>query len=144
KSLQCDVYYLHEQFSIDEDEHQTFTFLSNFMTFTNLKLRMIGSHQMTNAAIAIQAILLLRKMERIVMEEQDSRKASNQALCTARMEVIKEHPVIMLDGAHNVAGMQALLSALEKNYPSSKKHLILSIMKDKEWEKMISLLDDEF
>ena len=48
---------------------------------------------------------------------------------------------ILLDGAHNVAGAKALLSALEKNFPEPQSEtLILGVLQDKDWPQICRTL----
>jgi dihydrofolate synthase/folylpolyglutamate synthase len=47
---------------------------------------------------------------------------------------------ILLDGAHNVAGAKALLSALEKNFTAARRTLILGVLQDKDWRHICETL----
>jgi dihydrofolate synthase/folylpolyglutamate synthase len=46
----------------------------------------------------------------------------------------------LLDGAHNVAGVEVLCTALRQNYPAVQPTLILGILGDKEWRAMCRIL----
>ena len=47
---------------------------------------------------------------------------------------------MLLDGAHNPAGAQALRAALERHFPAKRPTLILGILRDKDWRKMCQIL----
>jgi len=47
---------------------------------------------------------------------------------------------ILLDGAHNVAGAKVLHEALEKNFPTANRELILGILQDKDWRHICETL----
>ena len=47
---------------------------------------------------------------------------------------------ILLDGAHNVAGAKALLSALEKNFRAARPTLVLGVLQDKDWRQICETL----
>src|SRR5699024_11061559 len=58
-----------------------------------------------------------------------------------RFEIIQTNPQIIIDGAHNVASMQAFLKTGEET-EKQEKHLIVSAFKDKPLEKMLKLAKD--
>ena len=106
-------------------------------TIHDLYLPLIGEHQMHNASVAIKTIALLF-----------NKLASNFSLPTShyireglknlrwpgRLEIIKDEPPILIDGAHNPAAAVALSKALIKNFLGRYKRiiLILGIMGDKD------------
>jgi dihydrofolate synthase/folylpolyglutamate synthase len=47
---------------------------------------------------------------------------------------------ILLDGAHNIAGAQALATALAQYFPNTKPTLILGILQDKDWDAICRIL----
>lgn len=54
-----------------------------------------------------------------------------------RFEIIQENPKIILDGAHNVEGIKALLMSLENDCV-----FVFSALKDKNYREMIALLKE--
>ncbi len=53
-----------------------------------------------------------------------------------------QEPMIVIDGAHNEEGVNALVEELNKRYPSKKKKLVFSALADKKLDKMIHKLDE--
>jgi dihydrofolate synthase/folylpolyglutamate synthase len=49
-----------------------------------------------------------------------------------RLEVLEESPMILLDGAHNPQGAEALRAALKSSFSYRKLHLVIGIMGDKD------------
>ena len=47
---------------------------------------------------------------------------------------------IIIDGAHNPAGMEALRSSLDLYFPAEQRVLLLGILKDKDIEAMLDIL----
>ncbi len=90
---------------------------NHIITFNNNKITVpfAGEHQAYNACVAISAAIELRKKvppfsiddEHIVNGIQNSRFA-------ARIQVLKKHPLIILDGAHNTGGAKALTKTLKQ------------------------------
>jgi dihydrofolate synthase/folylpolyglutamate synthase len=57
-----------------------------------------------------------------------------------RLERVSEHPEIILDGAHNVAGTQALANYIRRFYSGRNIWLVYGVMRDKAVDQMTSLL----
>ena len=51
-----------------------------------------------------------------------------------------EHPVFLVDGAHNEDAAQKLRMSMERYFPGRRLILILGVFKDKEYEKIVSIL----
>lgn len=56
------------------------------------------------------------------------------------MQLIRSNPTVIVDGAHNVQGITALVESLAKIYPGIKPKFILSILADKNYSEMIRLI----
>jgi dihydrofolate synthase/folylpolyglutamate synthase len=54
-----------------------------------------------------------------------------------RLEVVREKPTIILDGAHNPGGMRVLSEFFRTHHTEKKKILIFGVMKDKAYKKML-------
>lgn len=76
-----------------------------------LRLGLIGQHQVENAALAVAAALALESRGFAVADA-----AIREALATVRvpgrMEVLRTRPTLLLDGAHNPDKMRAMAAAL--------------------------------
>ena len=59
-----------------------------------------------------------------------------------RWEIIHQSPLVILDVAHNIDGMQQLTEQIEVT-PHRHLHLITGMVKDKEVEKILSILPKE-
>jgi dihydrofolate synthase/folylpolyglutamate synthase len=56
------------------------------------------------------------------------------------MEILGFHPVMLVDGGHNPAGMKRLKDTLQKDFQYGKLILVLGILSDKDWESMLSII----
>jgi len=63
-----------------------------------------------------------------------------QTLWPGRLERVSEHPEIILDGAHNPAGTQALVHYIRRFYSGRNLWLVYGVMRDKAVDEMTSLL----
>jgi dihydrofolate synthase / folylpolyglutamate synthase len=58
-----------------------------------------------------------------------------------RLEVVRHQPLVLLDGAHNVAGAHALGAALSEEFPTSPRTLVVGLLREKEPHEMLAALD---
>jgi dihydrofolate synthase/folylpolyglutamate synthase len=115
---------------------------SKFTTLTNLPITMRGRHQAANAATAIAAI------HRLVdagwaFSEQQIRTGLAVAQCAARVEIVSEAPTVVLDVAHNVASIQALLESIP---PKRYRHraIVFAASQDKDIAGMLDQIVTHF
>jgi len=106
-------------------------------TYEDLFLPVHGSYQLTNLAVAIAATeaLLGRKLD-----EGALRKAAAAATMPGRMEALASAPLVMVDGAHNADGVATLVDSLQGEFPTTRWHLLLGVMGDKNIELMMQTL----
>jgi dihydrofolate synthase/folylpolyglutamate synthase len=109
-----------------------------------LALGLIGRHQIGNAACAVAAMRRLR-----VPEEAIARGLEN-TVWRGRFEILREEPLIVLDGAHNVAGTRSLVETW-RNFLGERfgwteaqiegrAHLVFAAAADKDITEMARLL----
>ncbi len=105
-----------------------------------------GRHQAENAACALCAAELLAD-QGLASAPEAMRNGVAHALWPGRMELFAGTPPIMLDGAHNPAGSQALASSLE-DIPHRRLLLVVGVMSDKDvaaiLEPLIPLASEVF
>lgn len=128
-------------------------------TYRNLKLSLLGEHQVVNASLAIRAIEVLNNPitqstnnpinQKIInyqlsipnyITESEIRYSLERVFVPGRLEIIQSNPLIILDGAHNPDKILALTTAIKKLFPQKKVFLVLAIKKGKDAKGMISRL----
>jgi dihydrofolate synthase/folylpolyglutamate synthase len=92
-------------------------------------LGLAGEHQRQNAACAVEAAHLLSDAK-FTIEHIDS--ALLQTRWDGRMETVRQSPRVILDGAHNPAGAQALAAYIESQSKRETTVLMLGVMADKD------------
>ena len=93
------------------------------------RIRLAGEHQVYNAASAVCAMEILRG-KGFSIPEAAVRAGLWNTRFPARFERLREHPVVIVDGAHNpegAAGLAQTLAALP-----GKKVLLIGMMADKD------------
>ena len=109
----------------------------------DLQIGMLGDHQVENAALAVISSLVLSKTYSFTVREESIRKGIASARWKGRFEIVSYNPLIILDGAHNVSGIQALLSTMEDRYPNCNLHILFAALKDKDYKSMIQMLEQK-
>ena len=68
------------------------------------------------------------------------RKGLKTAVNKGRMEVLNEEPLVIYDGAHNEPAIENFIEMLDIYYKDQKKVIVVSILKTKDYEKIVELL----
>jgi len=97
-----------------------------------------GKHQGRNAAVAIAASEQLSKTWQR-LEKKKIEEGIEKTNWEGRLEIVSRNPLVILDGAHNEEGAQALKKYFE-DFPSSPLVLVFAIMRDKEIVKIADIL----
>ena len=95
-----------------------------------------GEHQRMNAALAIATVGVLQKIFSVSDEQIATGLA--QVKWPGRLQLITRpnDQRVLLDGAHNIGGVEALRAALQGGVPT----LILGMLGDKDWRVMCEML----
>ncbi len=95
-----------------------------------LKTSFLGEHQVYNAVTAYTALQCLKK--HFDIPEGAIKKGFKKAFIPARMEIISEVPLVILDGGHNPGAAEALRKTAEAFLTGKKLIGIIGMMADKD------------
>jgi dihydrofolate synthase/folylpolyglutamate synthase len=104
----------------------------------NLILPLRGQHQRDNAATAIAAAMHLR--EQFIIPDAAIQRGLAQVRWPGRLDVVQAQPLVVLDGAHNVDGVAALVRELPAIVGGRAVYLLFGVMRDKRWQPMVETL----
>jgi dihydrofolate synthase/folylpolyglutamate synthase len=104
---------------------------TKFGRYENLKIRLLGEHQLVNATVAVGVIGALR-LHNIDVSADSIRSGLYNTCWPGRCEVISREPLVVLDGAQNIASSKALKEAIKENFKYKKLILVLGISNDKD------------
>ena len=104
----------------------------------NLHLQSHAAYQAYNACLCIEVIDYLNAYHDIKVSEEALRVGLRKANWIGRFEMMRQHPLLLLDGAHNAHGIQALVDSLQGR---SSIRIIFSVLKDKNFEEMLDILE---
>lgn len=109
---------------------------SNEVQIAGLEISMLGGFQVRNASLAVCAA------ENLGCSESAIREGLKKARIRGRMEVLGELPLVLVDVAHNPAGVKALVDSLGVFW-EKKIVCVFSCMADKEYEEMLKVLGEK-
>ena len=103
-----------------------------------------GDHQRANAATAIATIRVLRDSGMSLPDAAVARGLID-VRWPARIELISRDPVVILDTAHNVPSVEALVTTLRDSFPVvGLKALVFAVSSDKQYLEMLRVLAGYF
>ncbi len=97
-----------------------------------------GAHQGDNAALALAAA---EAFLGDALDGETVRAGFSIATSPGRMEIVGRQPLVLLDGAHNVAGAEALRRALGEGFHTSgPRTLVVGLLREKDPMEMLTAL----
>lgn len=98
-----------------------------------------GPHQRQNLSVALACLEALGARG-FPLSPDEVRAGLNAARWPGRLEEVRTTPPVVLDGAHNPAGVEVLLASLDAVYPGRPVHLVFGVFVDKDGDAMIRAL----
>ena len=111
----------------------------SFGPWAHIRLPLIGSHQVNNAAVVLTAVEELQKGG-LSIPDAAVFEGMAKVQWPARMELLSEQPVFLLDGGHNPHGFHAAAQTLRELFPDRKITVMMGVMADKDHGDMIQEL----
>lgn len=137
KAADTPLYEVHrdEVRQIFSDKRESIVF---FQEFENLHLKMLGSYQPENAALAVQAASVLSRSYPI--EKKHIYDGIEKTRWGGRFELHSGSPDIILDGAHNPDGIRRLRESVNQMFGAVPICYVCGVLADKDYEKEIEIL----
>ena len=110
-------------------------------TYEDVFLPLHGAHMASNAACALVAVESFLGGGSRAFDVEAVRAGFALADSPGRLEVVRRSPTILLDGAHNPAGVAALVTALEESFTFDRLVGVVAVLADKDAHAMLSLLE---
>ena len=116
-------------------EGQTFTYRGS----GPYHIALLGEHQISNAAVVLETVKVLRQRGWEISEEALVR-GLEEARWPGRLELAWYSPNVILDGGHNPQCMEALARSLRGLYPEKKLLFLTGVLADKDYPAMMGEL----
>lgn len=135
-SLEESSHWQRKEHSLKEQKFSLRT-AKNF--YEELTIKMLGQHQIANAALAVN--MLENLPETFGINEEVVRRGLAKTFWPGRLELWPSEPMIILDGAHNPGGFSSLVEYLKEEYKEKKIVFVLSFLNDKDTKPFLPLLE---
>lgn len=109
-------------------------------SYSDVEISMVGRHQAENLKTALATLEVLRKSGAVKLDREALYEGLKRARQPGRFEVISEDPLVIIDGAHNEAGAQALQETMAQHFAGKKILLVAGILADKEIDSIVKFL----
>src|SRR5699024_5005549 len=110
------------------------------MSSLTAALGLAGEYQVQNAAVAVQLVTTYLTAQHLPIDPRALKTGLAQVQWPGRLEVVNDEPLMLLDGAHNLPGVQALVQTLQTDLADREIYLLVGILADKQAELMLGEL----
>ena len=110
--------------------------LLNYNNEVDILLPLLGEHQITNLSVAMTAIEVLNNINITNILLDSIVKSIKKVKWKGRLEVLSKNPYVVIDGAHNIQGIETLSRNINKYFKYENLYLILGILADKDVQEM--------
>jgi dihydrofolate synthase/folylpolyglutamate synthase len=130
---------VHLRYGACSSRGSSFDYRSAGMSLDGLRVRLAGSHQVQNAALAILSVEVA--LGAGAVSEEAVRRGLLEARAPGRFEILATpRGAVVLDVAHNPAAMQVLVKTSEEVFPGVKPVIVLGMSSDKNGEGVVRIL----
>ncbi len=150
KKRSAKLYRYKKDFSSRKNTKQkTYRYNGIHHTFPSLVKPLPGAHQKENLSLALATCELIFKQFNSRDAQQDNRYKFDEDLVKeglsiakwpGRLEHVRQNPLVIIDGAHNLQAAKVLGTHLASTLADKKLTLIVGILDDKPYEKMLGHL----
>jgi len=133
-------YFLGRDFTFSLKNDDLFDYRGLKWRLIDLDVALRGRHQKRNATLALAGLEIAA--HDFPVNESALREGLKAVRWPGRFEIVRDHPTIVLDGAHNGEGVRALIEELESFREQRKVRLLFAAMEDKDWRLMLESLSE--
>ncbi len=119
---------------------ETFNYHGPHHDWTGLRTSLVGRHQVENAAHALAACDLLTSQGALDLTADAVARGLKEASWPGRLEIVMHRPLVILDGAHNLAAARNLARHLKSNYQNRNITMVVGILDDKPFKAILKQL----
>jgi dihydrofolate synthase/folylpolyglutamate synthase len=120
---------------------QMITFHGLAGQYDDVFLPMHGAHQASNAAGAIAAVEAFVGGGREALDAEAVRAALGETASPGRLEVLRRSPSILVDAAHNPAGMRVVAEAIQEEFSFTRLVAVVAVLGDKDVRGILGELE---
>jgi len=133
------LYRIGREMRVRRSTRGSFSYTGVHKHYGGLTLSLVGRHQITNAALALGAVDLLSE-KGMDISETSVMEGLRDARWEGRLELISRDPRVVVDGAHNPAGIASLREALLSDFLYRRLIVVFGALHDKDYAGMLKRL----
>jgi dihydrofolate synthase/folylpolyglutamate synthase len=139
--VKADVYQFDKDYTVSKVRNTQAGICFNYRfqdyCYEDLRANLLGTHQAVNISTALTTFILYCLKQGIRPDETLIRSALTKINWMGRMQVLRQKPTVIVDGAHNLQGVEAFVSNLKEIFPGKKCLSVISILADKDYAHML-------
>ncbi|MFH1984708.1 MAG: folylpolyglutamate synthase/dihydrofolate synthase family protein [Pseudomonadota bacterium] len=134
------LYRLGADFKVRKAPGQAVHFYGRTNVWRHVPLALFGAHQRANAALALAGCEVLMAAGAVDLDVAAIHRGMAATRWPGRLEIVSEKPMILLDGAHNLAAVAKLAAFIDDALKGRALTLVVGILDDKPYRQMLSIL----
>lgn len=141
KEKKASLYRLGKELRTTLKRDGTFSYRGIRKNYDGLKCPFTGAHQIANAALALGVIEMVGDAgSGFAVADEAVHRGLRDSQWEGRLEILGRSPLLVIDGAHNPAGVATLCRALEDDFHYRKLILVFGVLGDKNYRLMVKRL----
>lgn len=100
--------------------------------YKDIKITLAGVHQIYNCSMALTTIEVLKQYKNIQISDEAIYRGLYDTKWIGRLEVLDNNPLVIIDGAHNLQGAQALKKSVETLLKDYNITFVVAMLQDKD------------
>ena len=128
-----------QDFTLEKDASGRYCYRGKRSQYQDLQLSLNGKFQVHNAAVALASLEYLQ--DSFPVTEAQIQTGLRSVRWPGRLDIVSTQPLVILDGAHNIQALHALLAELPDLAPNRRPVFLFGVMRDKEWRPMVAALE---
>ena len=134
------LYCLGRDFRVRKASAHKIHFYGRNVVWRHVPLALAGGHQSANAALALAGCEILMDAGDIRLNPEVIENGMALTRWPGRLEIVSQNPLILLDGAHNLAAVGKLAAYIDTELKGRALTLVIGILDDKPYRKMLEML----
>lgn len=106
--------------------------------YKDLSIKLLGTHQVNNATVALTVIEVLRNYQSIEISDDAIITGLQKTNWPGRLEILTRNPTLLIDGAHNLHGAKALSKTIKEIFDYDRLIGVVGILGDKDVDGILS------
>jgi dihydrofolate synthase/folylpolyglutamate synthase len=102
-----------------------------------LYLPLLGEHQLVNAATAVAALEVLVD-KAFDIPKEDMAKGFEQISWPGRFQILRRHPLLVVDGGHNIGAARSLTQSIRQYLDFKRAVLVMGTSQDKDVASLVA------